>query len=358
MPKNNSKIQDLTQQFMNGAKMADILRENPGVSKSTIYHHVRNIKNSNHDKIEQPVSNNIIEHDHIEPDHIEPDHIEPDHIEPVQAPVQRQAPRVDSFLGSHRSKGSKKLSWAKEDKLDSLFGDLFADKPSYDPSQLASVQEKTAEKSFKDKPLSWWKKQPKTKKEQERDEMIETENERMKIVQQIRLYFISFPQLQNLHIIPKDKKTNEPDLEKYLISLYTMKENDLYKILNFVQFHCRNSVSENSSKVFENVAGTIVKFSEHLLVMCGLKVQGLTEQVMADEEILRCIKEIQIESSISTFNYGPKTDLGIQLCSAIARLDTSNRIKERIENQAKKEDEQIIEKPKINNEVIDKYSDL
>lgn len=353
MPKNTGKIQELTQQYMNGSKMKDILTNNPDVSRSTIYHHARQLKKGN-----EPVEQNHIEQNHIEQNHVE--QLEP--VENIQVEQNHivHPPRVDSFLGSQRKKGTSKLSWSKEDKLDSLFGSMFDDKPSYDAKQLSSVQHKPEEKSMKSKSNSWWTKQPKTKKQQDTDQMLDTENERMKLVQQIRLYFTTFPELQTLHIVPKNKKTEKPELEKYLISLYTKKDVELIKVLNFVQFHCRNSVSENSSKVFENVAGTVVKFSEHLFIMCGLKVQGLTEQVMNDKDILRCIKEIQIESAISTFNYGPKTDLGIQLCSAITRLDTSNRIQERLQKQATKDKPE--NKPevdvKINTKILNKYNDL
>ena len=72
--------------------------------------------------------------------------------------------------------------------------------------------------------------------------------------------------------------------------------------------------------------------------MVGLKTNGLTDKIMKDEDIHRCLKEIQIEHGINTINYGPKTDLLLKLGMTIVQCDSQNRIESQIEQamEAKK----------------------
>lgn len=359
----------LAQEYKNGKSIKQLLKENPGAKRGAIYYQVNKEgatktepeinqeDNSNIfmdvKKVSEPEQNNIEER--IEETIPQPT--------PQPQPVYANVPRVDSFLGGYRDKkDNSKLTWKQESAIDRLFGDMF-DTPTYDPRQLASVKDKPKENSLANKSWSWWSKQEKTPKQKEKEEMVEEENERLSLVQQIRLYFHHFPFLADLHIVPLDKKTNEPDVEKYLISLYTKKPQELERTLHFVKFHTRNQISESSTKIFENVAGTVFKFSEHFFIMCGLKVQGLTDKVMSDEDIQRCLKEIQIEHGVSTINYGPKVDLAINLCSTIAKLDTENRIEDKIKRQQQQEELKQSQKVRklertSNSELMDKYKDL
>lgn len=76
---------------------------------------------------------------------------------------------------------------------------------------------------------------------------LKEDDEQLILVQKIRLYFVHFPELAKLHIVPCKRNTDTPDTEKWLISLYSKKQEDLEKILNFIRFHVRNNISENSS---------------------------------------------------------------------------------------------------------------
>jgi hypothetical protein len=176
------------------------------------------------------------------------------------------------------------------------------------------------------KSKSWWLSAPK-KEKTKKEEQLEEDNEQLCLVQKIRLYFIHFPELGKLHIVPRKRGTDEPDTDKWLVSLYTKKVPDLEKMLNFIRFHTRNSLNENSSiKLASSILETGVKVLEHALVILGVKAQGLTKDVVADDDIIRCIKEILIDNSITSLNIGPKSDLALKIGMKIVQQDSHNRI--------------------------------
>jgi hypothetical protein len=353
------KIKNLAQEYKNGKSMKQILSENPGVSKSTVYHHVRKMNKENNNDIEQV--ENVDNNDNIELNNLESQNVqevsdekENSNDSNIEMSINK-APKFDSFLGGFKNKKDNNMSWSKTDKLDNLLSG-FMEEPIYEPKELMKPVKKQ-EESVKIKPLSWWSKKEKTPKEKQKEEMEHEENERLESIQKIRLYMLSFPDLENLHIV-------KPDKDKYLISLYTKKQVELDKTLHFMKFHCRNQLSEKTgSKIFENMFKTTCKFSEHLLCMLGMKVNGLTEKVMEDDDIERCLKEICIDHSIHTLSYGPKTDLFLKLGMNIVQLDSQNRIEEKIEQQIKKQPakENIMTKKlenTFNKNLAEKYNDL
>ena len=144
-------------------------------------------------------------------------------------------------------------------------------------------------------------------------------------------------------------------------SLYSKKEQDLDKILNFIRFHVRNNINENSSiKLASNVLETGVKVIEHVLLVVGVKSQNLTKNVMADEDIIRCVKEILIDNSITSLNLGPKSDLMLKLGMKVVSCDSQNRIEHRIEAQARSPSRQAKVDPDapLNEVLAAKYQDL
>ena len=146
------------------------------------------------------------------------------------------------------------------------------------------------------------------------------------------------PDLEKLHIIPKKKNTDIPDTEKYLVSLYSKKQAELDKALNFIKFHVRNGLNENTSiKMAANILETGTKVLEHALILVGLKVQGLSERLVNDKDVERCIREIMIESSISTLNRGPKADLTLKVMMGVVATDSNNRIMENGEEAYKQQ---------------------
>ena len=139
-----------------------------------------------------------------------------------------------------------------------------------------------------------------------------------------------------MHIVPHKKNTDTPDTEKWLISLYSKKQEDLEKILNFIRFHVRNNISENSSiKLASNFLETGIKVLEHILLTVGVQSQNLTKSVMEDQDIIRCVKEILIDNSVTSLSLGPKSDIVLKLGMKIVSCDSQNRIEQRIESQAR-----------------------
>jgi hypothetical protein len=158
----------------------------------------------------------------------------------------------------------------------------------------------------------------------------------METVQKIRLYLTHFPDLEKLHIVPRKKNSVDPDTEKWLISLYTKKQAELDKMLNFIKFHVRNNINEQTSiKMANNLLETGTKTLEHILLLVGLKVQGLSKNMMEDEDVERCVREILIDNSISTLNLGPKADLGLKLVMKVVSTDGANRLGEEVDRQAR-----------------------
>lgn len=275
----------------------------------------------------------------------------------------------DAIVGSLMSGSGGGGGGNKEALMDSMFGG--SDLSLFQPEQLRAAPYKSSDdnavkgSSILGKGKSWWlngKTKERRTPEQERNE------EQMVTVQKIRLYLMHFPQLEELHIIPRKKSKGhegEPDTEKWLVSLYGKKQEELNKTLDFIRFHVRNAINEQTSiKMANNVVTTGSKVLEHVLVALGLKVQGLTDSLMADADVERCIREILIENSISTFSYGAKADLGLKLMMKIVSTDSHNRIEERVRENAEKKAKEIEKKEKedapkpIPTELQSKYSDL
>ena len=197
------------------------------------------------------------------------------------------------------------------------------------------------------KGYSFWTKLPKEEKTKEKV-LLEDDNERLVLVQKIRLYFLHFPELEKLHIVPRkpkrksdgDNPPDVPDVDKFMLSLYDKKVDDLLKIVNLIRFHVRNTINENSSvRLANNLLETSVKVLEHTLFLIGVQSQDLTKSVMEDQDIQRCVKEILIDHSITPVNLGPKSDLALKLGMKIVSTDSQNRIDRKLEQLAREKKE-------------------
>lgn len=330
----------LIQENRDGKTIAQICRENDDVKKSTFRYHLK--------KADTDIAPEL-EHEPVQ----EPTVQEP---APIQAPLRTTVTinKRDDFLTSFAPENFKTQP-QNRNAVDSLFSidDIFQ------PETLTAPVKAKSES----KPLagitkaSWFSgKGPKmvlTESEQEED------NEQLVLVQKIRLYFVHFPELQKLHIVTKKKNTDEPDTEKWLISLYNKKRADLEKTLNFIRFHVRNNINENSSiKLASNVLETGVKVLEHVLLSVGVQSQDLTKNVLADDDIKRCLKEILIDNSINSLNIGAKSDLVLKLGMKIVSTDSQNRIDKQINQQAAKAARPQSTPSNLNDDLAKKYSDL
>ena len=65
-------------------------------------------------------------------------------------------------------------------------------------------------------------------------------------------------------------------------------------------------------------------------MLVGIKSKGLSESVMEDKDVLRCVKEIMIDNSIASMAIGPKSDLVLKLGMKLVSIDSQNRIEEKI----------------------------
>lgn len=336
-----SYYQTLVDQYKDGRPMKKILEDNPDVKRTTLYYHIKKANPNN--EVNTPQVREA---------------------PPVSEVTPRQIERTDAFLNNFKSKKTGKLGWQKENELMNLFGDV-ADtkKTSFDPMSLLQDDEPPAPKHGLPMTKAFWTKQPKTKKEIAKEESEQKETDRLALVQKCRLYIHHFPDLGQLHLVPK-KKDGEADVDKFIKDLYTKKEGELDKIIHLFKFSCRNRIGNHSTiTIAENVLKTGTKILEHTLCLAGMKVNGLCDKVMDDEDVSRCLKEILIDSSINTLSYGPKTDLGLKVGLAIIQLDSQNRIEEKILKQKtdinvqKNEIVRNLESKK-SDDLIKKYEDL
>ena len=333
----------LVQEYKAGKPMRKILSENPDVKRTTMYYHIKNTTDDN-SNVQAPT--------------VEPDIRQTPTVQP------RQVERTDAFLNNFKSKKTGKVGWQKDNDLMNLFGDIGKDtKTSFDPMSL--LQDDEPKNSGHGLPMtkSFWTKQPKTKKEIVKEEYEQKETDRLALVQKCRLYVHHFPDLGNLHVVPK-KKDGEADVDKFIKELYTKKDGELEKLVHLFKFSCRNRIGNHSTvTIAENVLKTGTKILEHTLCLAGMKVQGLTDQVMSDDDVNRCLKEILIDSSINTLSYGPKTDLGLKMGLAIIQLDSQNRIEDKIlkkKTDVNTQKTEIIRnlESKQSEDLINKYQDL
>lgn len=356
----------LVKEHRAGKSIADIVRENEDVKKSTFRYHIKkaNVEDENEEQMtdQEPTTSQELETRQETKNETE-----------TKTEVARIVPRVqvrDDFLSS--------LQPAKSSTVDSLFGDSFFGQSQhrnhgsvdnmfslddiFNPDTLKQVDVAPEKpKSALGKSKSWWLSTP-AKEKTKTEIALQEDEEQLILVQKIRLYFVHFPELSKLHIVPLKKGTDEPDTEKWLISLYSKKQDGLEKILNFVRFHVRNNISENSSiKLASNALETSVKVLEHVLLLVGVQSQDLTKTVMSDPDIIRCVKEILIDNSITSLSLGPKSDLLLKLGMKIVSTDSHNRIERQMEAnaQTKAEEAKATSRAEPLNEVLAaKYQDL
>ena len=323
---------DLVQEHQSGKSVGQIMRENPEVKKSTFRYHIK-----------QAASPVIKPAQDLEPEvHVEQGQesngtdLAPEPKSDPEAAAVKIVPKPvrDNFLEDFAPdifQSNLKPEPLGKNVADSIFSldDIFT------PENLATPQKSThVEKSSKGCPLgktkSWWLTGKSKVQKAIKHDPHKEDNDQLALVQKIRLYFVHFPELETLHVVPKNK-SGAPDVEKYLVSLYTKKTPDLEKLLNFVRFHVRNSIAENGSiKLASNVLETSVRVLEHTLMLVGIKSKGLSNSVMEDKDVLRCVKEIMIDNSIASMAIGPKSDLVLKLGMKLVSIDSQNRIEEKI----------------------------
>lgn len=317
----------VSQHLEQNVSIADICRANPELKKSTLRYHIKKAKGEPKTKVNITLKSDQKQEEAPEPN-----------LEsaPASAPAPAPAPAssttvIDSFLQDYTA--------PKHSTVDNLFSlqDIKSNKPEA-PKALG-------------KSKNWWlssKSEPKKQKESTTtQEESAGSNNCLVLIQKMRLYFVHFPELSKLHIVPRKKGSEEPDTEKWLISLYTKKESELDKLLSFVRFHVRNQINSHSTiALATNALETGVKILEHVLMTVGVQSRGLTKTVMADDDVRRCVKEILIDHSVSSLNLGAKCDLMLKLGMKVVSTDSSNRISA------------LSAMPPTNPEVLKKYSDL
>jgi hypothetical protein len=107
------------------------------------------------------------------------------------------------------------------------------------------------------------------------------------------------------------------------------------------------------------VLETGVKVLEHVLLVVGVQSQNLTKNVMEDQDIIRCVKEILIDNSVTSLSLGPKSDIVLKLGMKIVSCDSQNRIEQKIESQARaKAKAKVDNTSPLNGDLAERYKDL
>jgi hypothetical protein len=345
----------LVQEHLNGKTLAQIVRENDDVKKSALRYHVKKARAANEPTQNEPDDKQG--EDTAAPQKVEqvveepPSIPKPAAVKPTAIITKKRAAVQDDFLHSFAPEQFKQAP-----RSNSAVDQIFSINDIFQPETLQKpLVTKEKEKPLAGKSKSWWL-SGKSEVQKKREKDLEDDNEQLVLVQKIRLYFTHFPELSKLHIVTRKRGTDEPDTEKWLISLYGKTQPELEKLLNFIKFHVRNNMSENSSvKLASNVLETSVKILEHVLLRVGVQSQDLTKDVMSDEDISRCVKEILIDHSVTSLNLGPKSDLLLKLGMKIVACDSHNRIEQQIEKQTKNDKRTDVP---LSPSLVEKYKDL
>jgi hypothetical protein len=351
---------NLVNDYNNGKSISDICLENPDVKKSSLRYHIKKsdpqLQEVQEFQVQVPVQ------------------------EPAQEPAPAPAPKTtvsirkkeqyspvtDSFLDSIIRESpvksqSQSNPFIQSTTTNNLLESLFEPESLLAPLPAQAQANKGPSGKIGGHTKAWWFGASKEKKVKEEPDKFAEDNEQMVLVQKIRLYFVHFPELDKLHIVTRKKGTDIPDVEKWLISLYTKKVPDLEKTLNFIRFHVRNNISENSSiKLASNILETSCRVLEHTLMMTGIKANGLTQNVIADPDITRCIKEILIDNSVTSLHLGPKSDLALKIGMKIVAQDSQNRIEQQMNEIYRQQAQAKAKASKVEepSESPDKYPDL
>lgn len=187
------------------------------------------------------------------------------------------------------------------------------------------------------------------------------EDERLKLVYQVRLYLYTFKENKHLFLALNldldDKKIN-----KFIQDLYRKKNADLKKMLEFIKFHIRHDNHNITGNFVANIFFTIIKVIETILYKFGIDLTGLSDDLRNDPELMSNLKEIEIEMTSQKLNLGAKGDLLLKICTKSLTKYTENKlIKSMKKNDGGDTTKQVYnklsEKPK-NEELEEKFNDL
>lgn len=164
----------------------------------------------------------------------------------------------------------------------------------------------------------------------------EAEQERLKLVYQVRLYLYTFKDCDNLflalNVEQQDKKIN-----KFIQDLYRRKTVELVKLLDFIKFHIRHNNNQVHGNFCSGIFFTVTKMMELILSRIGFDITGLTDDLRNDRDIVSNLKEIEIEMTAGRFNVGPKTDVLLKLCQASLSKYTQNKLISKMKQASSKQ---------------------
>jgi hypothetical protein len=165
------------------------------------------------------------------------------------------------------------------------------------------------------------------KEEKKSHEQIkkEEEQERLKLVYQVRLYLYTFRDQEHLFSALSIENDNKK-INKYIHDLYKRKVPELKKLLDFIKFHIRHNNNSVTGNFVSSIFFTILKVVEMILTRMGIDLTGLAEELKNDPDVVSNLKEIEIEMTANKLNVGAKTDILLKICTKGLAKFTENKM--------------------------------
>jgi hypothetical protein len=168
------------------------------------------------------------------------------------------------------------------------------------------------------------------------DAKKEQEQARLKLVYQVRLYLYTFKDCDNLFLALNVEQTDKK-INKFIQDLYRRKTPELVKLLDFIKFHIRHNNNQVHGNFASGIFFTLTRMLELVLFKLGFDINGLTDDLRNDRDIVSNLKEIEIEMTAGRFNLGPKADVMLKLCQASLSKYTQNRLVSKMQEKSNKQ---------------------
>ena len=374
MPRmSKDQIVSLKEEYKNGIKPSELLSKY-NITKHALYHHVGKGKSqetikpvapdatlkSSKDFLPQKKDVNVFYSDNVSD------------VDVVDANMRNFASVEDPLIDfdqieDRQSNRNRQLTITDED-IFNITRDPNEDM-DFDLFHPNNLLNDIAEKPISEKPKKWntsiftkGKLGEDDKKKSPEELKKELEQERLRLVFQIRLYLYTFREQNGLFASLNIDKTDDKKINKFVQDLYKRRVPDLKKLLDFVKFQVRNDNHICTGNFISNVFFTLIKVFEMIITRFGVDITGLCDDLKNDKEIINNMKEIEIEMTANKMNLGPKTDILLKLCTrGLAKFSENkvmNKMKE-IQNKDFGKDamDKLNTKP-INENLKDKYSDI
>lgn len=313
MPRlSKTQISTLKDEYKSGIKPSELMGKY-NITKHALYHHVNKDKDETNSKITDDNSNNNSNNNNNTTFDL-----------PFETETEIEDPLIDFDKIISKPQKSKSIS---DNDIFNITNEKAYDFDLFHPDNIIS-----SSISKNVKPEKWSiSNLLKTKnignnEKQNPDEMKKNEEEeRLKLVYQVRLYLYTFKDQEHLFTALSIDNDNRK-INKYIHDLYKRKIPELKKLLDFIKFHIRHNNNSVTGNFVSSIFFTLLKVIEMILTRMGIDLTGLTEELKNDPDVISNLKEVEIEMTANKLNVGAKTDILLKICTKGLSKFTENKM--------------------------------